>query len=270
MKEYKANTLNEYLDIIKEIHNEEKNALWFRGHSKSNYELRPNFFRERESLDSNRLKELEAKINNSFNEKSISFLNYTGDDIDDSPYAAWRKLFLMQHYGAPTRLLDWTENAITGICFSLFDHKLNSTPDLDAHVWVLNPNKWNNRINTNLKSPASIGNTASDAYQPLPNKNSHLPSEKPLAIYGIHNSPRISRQQGTFVVFPAGKTDCMVKHSESLWSGQESPPLYKIIIEKINIIPISKTLRSIGFNNSSIYPDLHGLSGDLKSILEEE
>lgn len=269
MNEYTIKSLNEYIDTVTKIHEKEKNELWFRGHSKSSYELRPNFFRDRVDLEELKLKDLETKINRSFNEKAISFLNYSGDDIDDSPYAAWRKLFLMQHYGAPTRLLDWTENAITGICFSLFDHKLNSTPDKDAHVWVLNPTRWNNRVNTNLKSPASIDNNASDPYQPLPNKSSHLPSEKPLAIYGMHNNPRISRQQGTFIVFPAGKTDCMLKHSQSLWSNQDEPPLHKIIIEKSSIIPISKILRSIGFNNSSIYPDLHGLAGDLKSMLEE-
>lgn len=269
MNEYKVNNLNEYIDKVTEIRNKEASELWFRGHSKEIYQLRPNFFRDRENLEEIKLKELETKLNRAFNEKAISFLKYSGDDNDDSPYASWRKFFLMQHYGAPTRLLDWTENAITAICFALFDHKLNSTPDTDAHVWILNPSRWNNRVNTNLKSPASIDNNASDPYQPLPNKTSHLASERPLAIYGMHNNSRISRQQGTFVVFPAGKTDCMVTHAQNLWNGKDSSPLHKIIIEKTKIISINKIIRSIGFNNSSIYPDLHGLAGDLKAMLED-
>ena len=41
----------------------------------------------------------------------------------------------MQHSGAPTRLLDWTEGALIALYFAV-RNKLDET---DAAVWVLNP-----------------------------------------------------------------------------------------------------------------------------------
>ena len=52
----------------------------------------------------------------------------------------------MQHYGVPTRLLDWTENPLVGLYFAT--EQVDETETQDAALWMLRPSALN--INANV------------------------------------------------------------------------------------------------------------------------
>ena len=60
--------------------------------------------------------------------------------LERLPATDWEWLFLMQHYGLRTRLLDWTESSLIALYFAIRDN----SGDVDAAVWAMNP-WWLNR-----------------------------------------------------------------------------------------------------------------------------
>ena len=50
-------------------------------------------------------------------------------------------MFFMQHYGVPTRLLDWTENPFVAIYFALVS--MEDIKNVDAAIWMCDPVAWN-------------------------------------------------------------------------------------------------------------------------------
>lgn len=64
----------------------------------------------------------------------------------------WYWYFLMQHYGCPTRLLDWTTSPLVALYFAV-----RNPNELDAAVWVIDPWRWNRAHVKDLYGPAIPG-----------------------------------------------------------------------------------------------------------------
>jgi hypothetical protein len=102
--------------------------IWYRGHSDGSYLLEPRIIRSVANL------EIEQSLSREFVRRAVSFF----PDIPQDNYARW--LFIMQHYGIPTRLLDWTESLPIALYFAF--HSRSVHPPC---VWFLNPimlNSW--------------------------------------------------------------------------------------------------------------------------------
>jgi hypothetical protein len=105
--------------------------VWFRGHRTNDLSLQPGLYRESTWLtlakgvsspkpeqDDERC--LFEELFDLEHELRIDFISYGHllNDVNQAKNAIdW--YFLMQHHGIPTRLLDWTTNALTALFFSL-------------------------------------------------------------------------------------------------------------------------------------------------------
>ncbi|SCX96518.1 FRG domain-containing protein [Nonlabens sp. Hel1_33_55] len=262
IKEVKS--LNAYTSYIsKTITNTIDKTLWFRGSGNSNYKLTPTLHRHPLITGEKEILELESKIIQRFKQRSIPFLERKVD-LKNS----WEVLFYMQHFGTPTRLLDWSENPYVALYFACTSAKFKwlkggkKEYDDDINVWLLDPVRWNRHALEDVSYKNGIlshDHTLTDSYQPLSGQPEHM-RDKPIAIYGNHNSTRIVAQRGVFTIFGKQTTpmDTLVE------SGFANDALYRIDIPKNNVDKVLNSLISIGITDSTVFPDLDGLSKEIQ------
>ena len=248
-------TISHFSDYIKAIENfRSKNGrdgeLWYRGHSSDSYQLEPFIHRGRTAVDRFAIEQTERAIYDEFVRRSPLFDSYKRDQ--------WDILFLMQHYRAPTRLLDWTASPLIALFFALMsgDSKKNSI------VWCLDPSAWNGVILQDIKEPPSIFTTEEGLvkqYHPTFDEKSNR--TEPLAIQGIMNNPRINAQKGRFVIFGSEPKALEVYAAQF---KMKAPILSKLVVDKDAKRKILSDLESYGITYSTIFPDLEGLAIEIR------
>lgn len=252
-------TISEFVQFVDRETSDSDNPCWFRGVGKSSYKLLPSLYRHPTKTSSAELLELEEQIIVRFKERSVPYLA-SGLKED------WEYLFLMQHFGVPTRLLDWTENPFMGLFFALTSARIDTTTSEyvdDASVWVLSPGKWNKRVFEHISfrgTAASHNDRFITAYGPKP-ANPDPPPANPAAIMGIHNSPRIVAQRGVFTIFGSN-----IKPMEDIFQADpfQDGALSKLVIPKANIGSLLEKMFCMGFTDAVAFPDLEGLARETK------
>ena len=251
-----AGSLAEFSTVVNQIaQNCPGGVLWFRGCKKSSYKLSPTLFRHKSINDVDRLLELENRLLTRFSQRALPFLP------GGLPESNWERMFLMQHYGVPTRLLDWTENSFVALWFALSGP---AGANEDATIWALDPAEWNKGVFSHISFPGGILSTEDkllDSYKPqIQDAQRSTMNNAPVALYGTHNSPRIVAQRGVFTV--AGKSldplDSFLRVD-----GGDTKCLNRIDIPGEHRMRVMKDLRSAGFSESMIFPDLDGLAREL-------
>ena len=147
-KETQVNSIQKLIKSVEEDYKDwnTKTIPWFRGEPFSDKSLTPRLFR-----DENLGLKKETAILQQFRFKALM---YTNTNIPQKGHTdQW--LFLAQHYGLPTRLLDWTEGLLYAALFAIesiqtrIDSKnligcKKNDDVIYANVWMLNPVKLNN------------------------------------------------------------------------------------------------------------------------------
>lgn len=127
---YEEKQIINVADLISKLdgHKVEGDILWFRGQGRAEWGLEP--FIARSAGDPIETEFVYYK----------RFLQNASRIIDQIPLDEWGWLFLMQHYGIPTRLLDWSENPLVALYFAVsnLDHS-----DSDGSLYVMNPIQFN-------------------------------------------------------------------------------------------------------------------------------
>jgi FRG domain len=110
-------------------------ALWWRGHRSVNWDLEAGVFRP----GPNGNKYSEHALASHFQARALGMLGHRS-----KPSSELEWLFLAQHYGLPTRLLDWTENPLVALHFAVRQEQGQKYENEDdGCIWVLSPSHLN-------------------------------------------------------------------------------------------------------------------------------
>lgn len=245
-----------------------ENKLWYRGVGNSTYELLPSLFRNHLAKNQATCKALEFDLNDTFQMRSVP---YTGNGLTAG--TEWDRLFFMQHHRVPTRLLDWSGSPLVALHFALTSVGLNDEGEAenDVAIWVLDPVRWNDAAYVDTGFTGGILTTKDPwlvRYSPA-QVYTHANALFPVALRGVHNSPRIVAQQGFFTVFgPRAESMEKAFTTKKQDGGLYFPPtcLTKFVIPKSCVQSMRDEIFSLGISEATIYPDLEGLAAELKRV----
>lgn len=254
-------TLAEYLDEVDEIRKRwrrgtakskgDSDPLWFRGQRSAQWELRPRIYRE----GYGRADESELRL--AF---EGSGLQLTKTSVSRTK---WEWYFLMQHYGAPTRLLDWTGNPLIALYFAIAGEPENV--DDDAAVWAFDPWRWNRLHGDGLRGPGLPGWEETKAYLPdLEEACDGVRVQKPwpIAVEPPSIDPRLATQTARFLLF--GKKKELVEAAdqgdlETRGKNKKQSRLEQIVVAGKALDRMRYELDDLEINNRVLFPDLEGL-----------
>jgi hypothetical protein len=188
MIERAITSISDYLDALRDNHDPESGATWYRGHARSDWTLLPGFMRITTGIS-------ETTLLNRFRQSAAML-------ADKSPRNSFDWMFLMQHYGVPTRLLDWSESPLVALYFAV--DEFNKHPDADATVWCLKPTLLNRNANIVDKVEGSYIPSFEDdelkSYATESVRQNARIELLPVATIATRNNPRIQAQMGMFTI----------------------------------------------------------------------
>jgi len=224
--------------------------MWFRGVTNKSFSLVPGSVRH--SLDG--WKEVSAVL-----DFMAAYQNY--HDKVDNP---WELYSLMQHYGFPTRLLDWSTSMLVALYFAL-DGEANKDKDgntIDRVVWGMTTGMINklNFLDRRV-IPTAIGKAnTGEKYLPSPLRKEDGDNFEfevnPLAVRMPFTNKRVHAQKGCFTVHGSNSQGI----EEVMLSNGLGRELVKFVFDENAAENIRITLHKMEINEDDIYQDLNSLS----------
>lgn len=142
-----TNSLGEFISEIVNIRAPKADGRadfqWYRGHADKTWELIPKIQRSFGGNEEEIFRR-ERDLTNDFQARAC-ILPATNSKPKLSEHASW--LTLMQHYGLPTRLLDWSRSPLVALYFAVYEE---AHLEKDACVWILTPGNLN--LHENLEN----------------------------------------------------------------------------------------------------------------------
>lgn len=231
-----AQTWNELLQHVKNLRAElgSPDRLWFRGQGNAEYVLLPSLLRFGNGLDK------EKFLFEKFRQLSLRVSPRRTDD--------WETLFDMQHYGIPTRLLDWTDSLGIAVFFAA-TYNDRFYPGKDAAIFLLDPTGLNaySKIKTIPQIPDDKGLNYRDIYW---EKKPFAPSS-PIAVEPLFLNDRILAQKGKFTI-----------HGDDIKPIEVAcdKAAKRIVLTGKSIPEALEFLEIANINEYSVFPDISGIA----------
>lgn len=241
---YPDKKIESLADLIKNLKKDSESItapIWFRGQSQQSYKLVPSYFRHTDPPS-------ERTLIKTFKQNaSLLVNNVSYDDF------AW--LFIMQHHGVPTRLLDWSESPFVALYFACC-----SKPNDDGYLWMLLPVSLNVNASIRPDEPFDIPSIHDDAllnYSPVRYYQEKTSSMLPVATICQRNTERMQAQLGTFVLYHRDK--------QAIEEIGDKKHVWRYKISKDSKTELIKELQVVGFNKFHLFPELSSIGEMIKA-----
>ncbi|WP_321389275.1 FRG domain-containing protein [uncultured Desulfuromusa sp.] len=242
----KPKNIKSVRDLIKHLRtdiSDNKRPTWFRGHAEVNWNLLSSYSRLINPPSENTLLK-------KFKQNAAMLIDHRTENSFD-----W--LFLMQHYGVPTRLLDWSESPLAALYFAVDTEK-----DSDGALWSLDPVKLNKNAGINSKENCYLPSFDDEElinYSPESFKGEETTELLPVATIATRNNPRIQAQLGVFTISHRDKTpiDKIGKKDH----------IRKYLIPKESKADIQEELTLCGITKFQLFPELSSIGDNIEKEL---
>lgn len=221
-------------DFVKEIiqNGVDKQSI-YRGHSATEYLLKPSLFRIETIKNYQEYKRL---LKEEFLRRTYTLPEVEKAAADDAKGMSFRLDCLMQHYGIPTNLLDFTTNPLVALFFACKDNpKRNGEVvcvSIDDSEWCYTPNENTNELITFVKP--------------------------------YYTNERVKNQFGVFAKFYVGSDDDFKGSITKIAAKREKKIL---IINSNKKKSILKELNLLGIDEGRLFPELEHISKDVISVV---
>lgn len=232
---FPVNSWAALLESLKEIRQSVRHPdrIWFRGQSNADYPLLPSLFRRSSGFAKEQL------LFQRFRQLSLRVLPRRTDD--------WETLFDMQHYGVPTRLLDWTPTL--GIAAFFAAAYAPSVESRRAAIYVLDPIRLNEY--SGIAGVPFLPDDKRLAYRPIYFDKTPFAPMYPIAVEPIFSNERMASQTGAFTI-----------HGDNIDPIEALCPeaVKKIVLSKVAIKETMEFCELANINEFAVFPDVAGIA----------
>lgn len=234
----------------------------FRGQSRADWGLQPGIERH-----ANKPQVAEQYIVREFKRRAHHYLRDLPDDEDDLEWLA-----LMQHHGAPTRLLDWTKSAYIAAFFAAE----SASKSTSSAIWAIDQESIRSEalVMLGITDPEGDNDLSSrknftKLYRGIPPEGLYLTA--PVQPYRMNE--RLTIQQGLFL-FPnhalmgfERNLKGLLHHANKRYAENVNW-LYKIVVQPEARLGLLEVLNTMNINAATLFPGLDGFARSFRATCE--
>lgn len=263
-------SLEHYIHVIKSLNekyewnNHKHTRFLYRGHSKSEFKLLPGLYRDRSDTCESLYSGDDLTI-------LRLFKKYASSIMPNPPVKMLNWAEYAQHYGVPTRFLDWSDNCLVALFFAC-----NNDPNEDGNVWCLDYGCYDSLCGKNLDESLKI--TREELINMLFEKTITCETDAeikyPLLYTPYYFDERMSAQGSYFLVWGTDSrpldeiisndscemdTKKLCKSKCWIYGSSLEKPLSCFTIPQKAKVSLIRDLDNLGINERTLFPGLDGL-----------